>query len=79
MVHTEKDGNAYGQHSECVPLMKGVEAPALFKEKELIDVNSATKEEIDGLPESATQIKATEEYQARFMTPDEVMDNFNPF
>jgi len=35
--------------------MKGVEAPALFKEKELIDVNSATKEEIDGLPESATQ------------------------
>jgi DNA uptake protein ComE-like DNA-binding protein len=51
-------------------------APELANEKKLIDVNSATKEEIDALPEFlAKKIQGSNEYKARFVGP---VDDINP-
>lgn len=85
VVHkVSKAGNTYALISAAAPLPKGLVAPALFNDKRLIDVNTASKEEIDALPEwIAGKIKSSEEYDKRYRaqvegTPEVTKDDL-PF
>lgn len=85
VVHTEaKNGNTYADIKSASPLPKGLKAPALFNEAKLIDVNTASAEEIDELPEFLRdKIKSSEEYDKRFRqegdeTPEVTKDDI-PF
>jgi hypothetical protein len=63
VVHAEREGVTYANIAGASPLPKGLEAPPLFNEAKLIDVNSASFEEIEALPEFLRdKIKSSEEY-----------------
>jgi hypothetical protein len=66
VVHVEKDGATYANIAGASPLPKGLEAPALYNEADLIDVNTASFDEIDALPEFLREkIKSSEEFAAK--------------
>jgi hypothetical protein len=91
VVHVEKDGNTYANIQGASPLPKGMTAPPLYNEKKLIDVNTATQEEIDALPDFLKdKIKSSEEYDRRFRStatnagdatidPSTITPDDNPF
>jgi hypothetical protein len=69
VIHTESktNGNTYADIKSASPLPKGMKAPEIFNEPKLIDVNEATSEEIDALPEFIKdKMKSSEEYDKRF-------------
>jgi hypothetical protein len=66
VVHTEKDGNTYANIQGASPLPKGMNAPELFNEPRLVDINSSPWEVIDSLPEFITKkMYASEEIELR--------------
>ena len=78
-----KDGNTYAAIASASALMRGMEAPAAINEAKVIDVNTATQEEIDALPEFIrNKMKASDEYKARFTDGADIQmepkDNINP-
>lgn len=75
VVHVVKGDNTYANVQAATPLPKGMIAPALTNEKVVIDVNTATQEQIDALPEFLSdKIKSSEEYDKRFRQGVEVKD-----
>jgi hypothetical protein len=83
-----RDGNTYANIASASALIKGMEAPAIFNEPKLVDVNTATVEQIDALPGFLRdKIKASDEYKARFgdgsdiqLEPkDAIQDGDSPF
>lgn len=83
IVHEEKNGNTYANIASASPLAKGMIAPELFNETSVVDVDTATQEQIDALPEFlATKIKSSDQYKKRFSEPepkDVIADEDNPF
>jgi hypothetical protein len=66
VIHTEKNGNVYANIHNASPLPKGMKAPPMYNEKQLIDVNKSSEEAIAALPEFLRdKIYATEEWAAR--------------
>jgi hypothetical protein len=66
VVHEEKNGNVYANIKGATPLPKGMDAPEQFNESKMIDVNSATAEEIEALPDFIkTKMFSSEEWQGR--------------
>src|SRR5947209_5501488 len=64
VVHEEKNGNVYANIKGATPLPKGMDAPALFNDKRMIDVNTSPIEEIEALPDFIkAKMKSSEEYQ----------------
>ena len=51
VVHDEKNGSVYANIAGGSPLPKGMDAPAPVNETRMIDVNTATAEEVEALPE----------------------------
>ena len=69
--HTEKDGNVYSNINSASPLMKGMASPTGINATSLIDVNTATPEQIEALPGFLRdKIKASEEWKARQSVSD---------
>jgi hypothetical protein len=67
ITHSEKDGNIYANVQGIAPMMRGVSAPDIFNKPRLIDVNTATQEEIGTLPEFIrNKMQTSDEYKARF-------------
>lgn len=69
IVHSESksSGNIYADIKSASPLPKGMTAPTVFNTPTLIDVNSATEEQIDALPEFIRdKMKSSEQFDARF-------------
>ncbi len=67
VVHEEKNGNTYANIASASPLAKGMAAPELSNPKSLIDVDSATEEQIDALPGFLRdKIKSSDNFKARF-------------
>lgn len=63
----KRHGNTYSNIASTSQLMRGMEAAAAVNKPGIIDVNTATQEEIDALPEFLrNKIKASDEYKARF-------------
>jgi hypothetical protein len=63
VVHAEVGENVYANINSATPLVKGMEAPALFNEKAVVDVDTATEEEIDALPDFLKEkMRSSEEY-----------------
>lgn len=92
VAHTEKDGNVYSNINSASPLMKGMAAPEGFNPTSLIDVNTATEEQVDALPGFLRdKMKASDEWKARqavadeeagvppFSSNDTIADGDNPF
>lgn len=50
VVHDEKNGSVYANIAGASPLPKGMDAPALANETRMIDMNTASFEEIEALP-----------------------------
>lgn len=66
VVHAERDGATYANIAGASPLPKGMDAPELFNDATLIDVNSTPFEDIEALPDFLKdKIKSSEEYAAR--------------
>ena len=62
-----KDGNTYANIQSASALIKGMTVPEATNKPVIIDVNTATMEEIDSLPEFLrNKMKASDEYKARF-------------
>jgi hypothetical protein len=51
VVHDEKNGSVYANIAGASPLPKGMVAPAPVNGTRMIDVNTATAEEVEALPE----------------------------
>jgi hypothetical protein len=65
VVHDEKR-QRLRQHRRGLPLPKGMDAPALVNETRMIDVNTATAEQIEALPEFIkSKILSSVEWQGR--------------
>lgn len=71
--HTKlPNGDTISRVADVTPLPKGMEAPAVYNTPKFFDVNTATKEEVDGLPEFLRKkIYLTPEFATRF--PDVVI------
>jgi hypothetical protein len=66
VVHEEKNGNVYANIAGAAVLPKGMEAPALFNEKKMIDVNTAPFEEIEALPDFIREkMQSSDEFKGR--------------
>lgn len=75
VVHTvsKANGQTYADIKTASPLPKGMTAPAIYNAAKLIDVNTATPEQIDELPEFLRdKMKGSDEYDRRF-NPDAVI------
>lgn len=85
VAHTEKDGNTYSNINSASPLMKGMPEPTGINPTKVVDVNTATHEEIEALPEFIrSKMKSSDEYRARFDADGpaevkEIADEDNPF
>lgn len=67
VVHTTKDQNTYANIQGASPLPKGMDAPPLFNEAKIVDVDSATLEQIDALPDWVKdKFKMSDEFDKRF-------------
>lgn len=68
VVHKEgKNGVMYSNIEGASPLPKGMEAPPLANEKRFVDIDTATKEEIEELPEWLRDMfKSSDEYDKQF-------------
>jgi hypothetical protein len=51
VVHEEKNGNVYANIKGATPLPKGMTAPDIFNDTQMIDVNTSPAEVIEALPE----------------------------
>jgi len=70
VVHAEVGDKVYSNIRGASPLPKGMDAPDLFNESKIIDVDTAPFEEIEALPEFIRdKMKSSEEYQARINPP----------
>ena len=79
VVHTEKDGNTYANIQGASPLPKGMEAPELFNQTRLIDINSTPWEVIEKLPEFIQKkMQSSEEWVLREKFDRENVKNFRP-
>lgn len=77
--HTEKDGNVYSNINSASPLMKGMVAPEGINPTSILDVNTATPEQVEALPSFLRdKIKASEEWKTRQSAADEA-DGIPPF
>lgn len=64
VVHEEKNGNDYANIAGALPLPKGMDAPDQVNESRMIDVNTATAEGIEALPESIkAKMLSSDEWQ----------------
>jgi hypothetical protein len=71
VVHAEVGDKVYSNIRGASPLPKGMDAPELFNESKIIDVDTAPFEEIEALPEFIRdKMKSSEEYQARVNPPE---------
>ena len=77
VVHKESaSGKTYALIQGASPLPKGMDAPAQVNEGRLIDVNTATQEEIEALPEFIRdKMKSSKEYDERFRSAETVNDH----
>lgn len=51
VVHEEKEGNIYSNIMNSSPLPKGMEAPVIYNETQIIDVSTSSREDIEKLPD----------------------------
>jgi hypothetical protein len=66
VVHEEKNGNVYANIAGASPLPKGMDAPELYNDTTMIDVNTSPVEEIEALPEFIkAKIFSSEEWAGR--------------
>lgn len=67
VIHEERNGNTYANIQSASQLPKGMKAPPLFNDAKLIDVNTATNDEIDALPKFiGEKMRSSQEWQDRF-------------
>lgn len=72
VIHkASKDGQkTYANIAGTSPLPKGMEAPAIVNQPSILDVNTATLEEIEDLPDFLKDaIKSSTEFYNRFLSP----------
>jgi hypothetical protein len=66
VVHDEKNGSVYANIAGASPLPKGMDAPALANETKMIDVNTASFEEIEALPGFIREkMQSSDEFKGR--------------
>lgn len=66
VIHEEKEGATYANVNSASPLPKGMVAPELFNETQVIDINSTPWDEIATLPEFIiNKMMSSEEWNAR--------------
>ena len=64
---SQSNGKVYANVISTAPLVKGMEAPTPVNETEIFDVNTATQEEIEALPQFLKdKIYVSDEYKDRF-------------
>jgi len=61
-------GNTYAKVVSTAPLIKGMEVPEAINEKIIFDVNTATKEQIEALPQFLKyKVTISDEFKKRFV------------
>ena len=66
VVHAEKGDKVFANIKSASPLPKGMEAPELFNEKVVIDVDTTPFDQIEQLPDFIKdKMKSSEEYRER--------------
>lgn len=79
VVHVEKNGNIYAEIQGASQLPKGMEAPALFNPTKIVDVRTATEEQIKELPDFIQEkMRSSLEYQNRTPGGSYPADAVNP-
>lgn len=78
---SKKDGRIFANIISTAPLMKGMEAPALYNKISVFDINTCTKEEFDALPQFLREkTEVSDEYKKRFNPQtSELKDEDVPF
>ena len=73
-------GKTYANITNTAPLMKGMAAPDQFNESRIFDVNTASEEEINKLPDFLLKkVTVSDEYKKRFGKEGEITSDDIPF
>jgi hypothetical protein len=66
VVHVTKGDSVYANIKSASPLLKGITAPEQFNKSRLVDVDTATEEVINSLPQFiAEKMRSSQEYKTR--------------